>query len=205
MGRIEVLIIKGFLWIFIPMAVFIIFWWTSSFLTIYEIFSLTDNQIAYIAISGLVIGLFFVSLTKNKLFFNFYSIKNWILILIYLFYSGVAFAIMMGLPLGNLILGVAAGFYIGRKIKYAKFNPQIGFKKTSLFTSIVSGFWALVICLLVLNEGEFLKLFERNFQLTQSIIVVPIIVLMIIITILIIGVLQFNLTRFTCRLSFKYK
>lgn len=203
MGRIEILIIKSFLWIFIPFAVFILFWWTSYILTIYNFFSLTENQIAYIAISGLVIGLFLVFSTKKILLSNFYYIQNWILILIYLFYSVVAFASMMGLPLGNLVLGGIAGFYIGRKIKYNKLNPQIHFKKTCLFTTIVTGFWVLVICMLVLNESEVFLFFERNFQLTQGIVVVPILILIIISTILIMGVLQFYLTRFTCRLSFK--
>ena len=203
MGRIEILIIKSFLWIFIPFAVFILFWWTSYILTIYNFFSLTENQIAYIAISGLVIGLFLVFSIRKMLLSNFYYIQNWILILIYLFYSVVAFASMMGLPLGNLVLGGIAGFYIGRKIKYNKLNPQIHFKKTCLFTTIVTGFWVLVICMLVLNESEVFLFFERNFQLTQGIVVVPILILIIISTILIMGVLQFYLTRFTCRLSFK--
>lgn len=205
MTRIESLIIKSFLWILIPLAFFIIFWWSSSFLTIYKILTLTENQIASIAISGLFIGLIIVFLTRNIILIKFYSINNWILILIYFFYSAVAFASFMGMPFGYLILGAIAGFYIGRKIRYKNLNPQIYFKNISLFTSIVSGFWTLVICLLVLNEGDYLKFFENNFQLTDKIIIVPIIIITIIITILIIAVLQFYLTRFTCKLSFKYK
>ena len=56
-----------------------------------------------------------------------------------------------------------------------------------------------------LNEADYLEYFKNNSQLIDNIIVVPIIILTIIITILIIAVLQFYLTRFTCRLSFKYK
>ena len=205
MSRIESLIIKSFLWILIPFAFFIIFWWSSSFLTIYEIFTFTENQVASTAISGLFIGLIIVFLTRNIILINFYSINNWFLILIYFFYSAVAFASMMGMPFGYLILGAIAGFYIGRKIRYKNLNPQIHFKTTSLFTSIVSGFWTLVICLLLLNEADYLEYFKNNSQLIDNIIVVPIIILTIIITILIIAVLQFYLTRFTCRLSFKYK
>ena len=183
--------------------VFFVFWWTSSFLTIYEIFPLAENQIALIAISGLIIGLFLVLLTKNILLFRFYTIRYGLLIPIYLLCSVVAFASMMGFPLGNLILGGIAGLYIGRKMKYVEMNPKIYCKKASLFTSIISGFWVLVIFLLALNDGEILLLFERNFGLTESIIIGPIFVVLIILAILIFGLLQFYLTRFACRLSFK--
>lgn len=109
----------------------------------------------------------------------------------------------MGFPLGNIILGGIAGFYIGRRIKYAKLNPQSIFKKTSFFTAFISGFWALLISILAVGDGEVLLFLASNFKSAENIIIGPISIALIILVTLIIGLFQFYLTRYACRLSFK--
>lgn len=203
MKRIEILIIKSFLWILIPSIFFFLFWWISSSLAIYQIFPVSENQIAFSAFTGLLIGICLVLLTHKILLSRFYSIRYGFLIPIYLFCSAISFGIMMGFPLGNIILGVIAGFYIGRRIKYAKLIPHSIFSKTSIFTAFVSGFWVLLISILAVGDGEILLFLISNFRLTENIIIGPIGIALIILVTLIIGLFQFYLTRYACRLSFK--
>lgn len=203
MKRIEKLIIKSFLWILIPSLSFFLFWWVSSSLAIYQIYTVSENQVAFSAITGLLIGICLVFFTRKILLSRFYSIRYRLLIPIYLFCSAISFGIMMGFPLGNIILGGIAGFYVGRRIKYAKLNPLIIFNKTCLFTAFISGFWALLISILAVGDGEVLLFLASNFRLTENIIIGPIGITLIILATLLIGLFQFYLTRFTCRLSFK--
>ena len=109
----------------------------------------------------------------------------------------------MGFPLGNIILGVFAGLYIGRRIKYAELYPQSIFMKTSIFTAFVSGCWVLLISILAIDDGEVLLFLTSNFKLTENIIIGPIGITLVILVSLIFGVFQFYLTRFACRFSFK--
>ncbi|MCK5052345.1 MAG: hypothetical protein KAS53_11525 [Candidatus Cloacimonetes bacterium] len=203
MKKIETLIIKSFFWILIPCIFFFLFWWVSSSLTIYNIIPVSENQIAFSALTGLFIGICLVLFTNKILLFRFYSIRYFFLIPIYLFCSTISFGIMMGFPLGNIILGVIAGFYIGRRIKYTKFNPQSIFRKTSIFTAFVSGCWVLLISILAVGDGKVLLFLTSNSQLTEKMIIGPIGITLVILVSLIFGVFQFYLTRFACRFSFK--
>ena len=203
MKRIEILIIKSFIWILIPSIFFFHFWWISSSLVIYQIIPISENQIAISALTGLLIGICLVWFTYKILLSRFYNIRYSFLIPIYLFCSAISFGIMMGFPLGNIILGVFAGLYIGRRIKYAKLYPQSIFMKTSIFTAFVSGCWVLLISILAIGDDEVLLFLKSNFKLTENIIIGPIGITLVILVSLIIGVFQFYLTRIACRFSFK--
>lgn len=203
MKRFERFIIKSFLWIFIPLIFFFLFWWGSSSLAIYQIFPVSEIQIAFSALAGLLVGICIVLFTHKIFLSRFYSIRYGLLIPIYIFCSAISFGIMMGFPLGNIIWGGIAGFYIGRRIKYADLNPEINFKKTSIFTAFISGFWVLLISIMAVGDGEVLLFLESKFRLTENIMIGPIGMALIILVTLIFGFLQFYLTRFACRLSFK--
>lgn len=202
MKRTEIVIIKSFLWILIPSIFFFLFWWVSSSLAIYQIYPVSENQIAFSALTGLLIGIFLVLFTRKILLSRFYSVRYGFLIPIYLFCSAISFGIMMGFPLGNLILGAAAGFYIGRRIKYADLYPESSFNTTSIFTASISGFWVLLISIMAVGDGEVLSFLESEFRLIKNIIIGPIGIVLIILVTLSFGLFQFYLTRFTCRLSF---
>jgi len=203
MNRIEILIIKIFLWVLIPGLFFFLFWWASASLAIYQIYPISENQIALFSIAGLVIGLCVTFLFRNFLFSRFYNIGFLILGFIYLFCSTICFAIMMGFPAGNIILGGIAGFYIGRRLKHNRLIPIIYLWKTSIFTAVITGFWVLVISILAFMDGQVLTFIESNFGLVKEIMNGPVVIISIIFISVLAGLFQFYLTRFTGSLSLK--
>lgn len=80
---------------------------------------------------------------------NAYQINSTILAIIYVFYSIIALGMCMGIPIGALVLGIAAGLFSARKIQNAG-NTQIqkqALRKTAVFCAAVM---ALMCCLITL-------------------------------------------------------
>jgi uncharacterized membrane protein YraQ (UPF0718 family) len=129
-------------------------------------------------IDGLLAGIIIDAIYLKKLINNLFELPLWGCSAFYLFYNIVMYGFFMGLPVFNLIMGVIAGYYIGRKISYKNItSPQkeLLVKKVCLFTALVM----LLICLstgfLALNEktiGEELQhMFRLKFEVTKSIII----------------------------------
>lgn len=79
-----------------------------------------------------------------------YQMNSRVLGLVYLFYSVVGLGMCMGIPIGALALGVAAGMYGARKMQLAGADEQarrLHFKKTASFCAAVM---ALICCLIAL-------------------------------------------------------
>lgn len=76
---------------------------------------------------------------------------------VYLISSVVAIALGMGVPVGNLALGVMAGLYIGRRCFHSAEGPDV-FKRASrrvgLFAGVVVALVSLPVGLLALVAGE---------------------------------------------------
>ena len=76
---------------------------------------------------------------------------------LYLCWSAVAVAVFMGVPLGNLIWGMLAGFYIGRRRYHEEVNREILIKSVrnaGIFTGLVTSVEALPIGLFAFGPDE---------------------------------------------------
>jgi hypothetical protein len=115
-------------------------------LLIWFSYSKDENNVLYFVFAGLLFGLFIDILILKKLINNGFNLSVWILICIYLFYNVCMFGLFMGFPVFNLIMGVIAGLYFGKKIMYNGIllieRPPI-IKRVVAFTGIIM----FVICL----------------------------------------------------------
>ena len=144
-----------------PLCTFILCWWAPATLNFYR--AVPESWIAASALAGLAVGIGLDVLYLKSWIPHFYKVDMKLLALIYLFCSTMAAAFFMGLPLGNLVLGILAGAYMGRRA-YHIGQTRISFPKTTnrfiLFTTLVTGAWALWIGLLALNDESIIQLLQ---------------------------------------------
>ena len=103
-------------------------------------YSKDENIVLYFVSAGLLFGLFIDILILKKLINNGFNLSVWFLICIYLFYNVCIFGFFMGFPVFNLIMGLIAGLYFGKKIIYNNIpmieRSQI-IKRVAAFTGII--------------------------------------------------------------------
>ena len=196
----ETVIIKLFSWTVIPSMLFIISWWGLALIPILNIYEISDKLIAFFAISGMFIGFIISIFTHKYLFFNFYKIDYFYLSLFYIFFSAVGIAFLMGIPILVILIGVIAGIYIGRRLYITNSYDEKIVKSVSIFSSLVTGFWVLFICLIIKNDvalnQEYTGISIDIFSGTFGMLIVVLIVLLFIL-------LQYFLTNVSCKLAYK--
>lgn len=151
MSKTESIVIAVFLCIAGPFTSFVIAWWGSVLLGI------TEKSIPVWALTGLVLGIVVVALGLHRWVRAFYSTPKVLVIPLYLFWSAVALAFFMGLPVGLLMLGCLAGLYIGRKARHicipaAEFNKDA--RKAAVFTTAVTGLASSAMGALAIQEAH---------------------------------------------------
>jgi hypothetical protein len=194
--------------IVIPLLTFVLFWWPIAALAIYHVASVPDNYIAMFAIAGLAAGIILDFLYLKRLIPFFYNFHLLIMISLYLCCSVIAVAFFMGFPLGNLLLGMLAGIYIGRRCHFKDLNRAaftVVAKKTSRFTALVTALEALPIGLLMLQEDYLLAAINLfiGFRLFSTSLLQDIFV--IVILCLILFGIQFLLTKWTATMAFRLR
>ena len=121
-----------------------------------------------------------------------------LLLPVYLFCSAIAAAFCMGLPFGNVVLGILAGVYIGRRGYHATQSRE-SFSRTArragLFAALVTGAWALWIGLLALGEEIVIDLLQRVVGLARVTIAGPVGVGLVILLCVVLMVVQYWGTR----------
>jgi hypothetical protein len=169
--KVENKIIQILLAIGIPFLCFVFCWWFAGFLLKSGLIALADREIACAALFGLFIGILITIFYLKRLTFQFYQINYWILFIIYLFISAIAFAMFMGFPIGTLVLGAFSGFYIGRRSKHNRI-PYMSFSKTarklSLFNVLFIGTSSFMIGCLALKETNLLAFIQKFFWLKPA-------------------------------------
>jgi hypothetical protein len=127
------------------------------------------------------------------------------MIIAYLFWSAIAVALVMGLPLLNIVLGMLAGLYIGRKQLHEE-TARDSFTKTawrvSLFTALVTGLEALPIGLLGLKEGLAKEMPGSVTVLSRWLTTGPLGIAIVIMLSLTLMVIQFLCTRTAAKFAF---
>lgn len=90
-------------------------------------------------ILGITAGLTIDCFVLRKVSAKFFEINNILLVLIYALYMIMIFGFFMGVPIFNIIPGILASFYMGRKMKFIKADKQMfqaSIKKVYLFSTI---------------------------------------------------------------------
>ncbi len=123
--------------IIIPILTLCTFWWGSYLL---------DLDIQLWAISGIILGIVIDIIFLSKLLRRFYYLSTISLALLYLFYSIGMFGFFMGVPIFNIVLGIIAGIYIGRRMKVRRQEKEV-FQKSLRQTAGFSFVVLLIICL----------------------------------------------------------
>ncbi len=135
---------------------------------------------------------------------NAYKINSKILAAIYIFYSVVAIAMGMGVPIFNFALCIAAGIYIARKMHFIGADEQTrrqAFKWMAFFCAAVM---ALICCLITLwaIAGRMIG-YRLETPLLSFIFTVPIFFAVVLTGGATLVLLQYWLTMITARLTFK--
>jgi len=202
----EYLIIGLGLGTLIPLLVFVLFWWSTAALVIYKLVQLPESFIIYAAFTGLAIGITINILYLKKLIPGFYTLKNNILIPLYLLCSFIALAFFMGTPIGNIILGILAGLYTGRRHYYLEQHPDIFFstaKKTSLFTAFITSIEALPIGILALRDTSIFTVLKSTFHFDLNVTNIIIDIIMVFLLCMLLFLIQFWVTNIAAKLAFQ--
>lgn len=120
----------------IPITGLCIFWWGSYLLKFNIIYSLT---------AGLVLGIMIDMVMLPKLVSRMYSFNTIILVTAFVIYSIGIFGFFMGVPVFNIIAGIMAAFYIGRKMRIAGADKTV-FRVKLAATNRFSALILIVIC-----------------------------------------------------------
>jgi len=133
MNKVETMVMALVFGAVLPIFLFLAGWWSSIGLV-------SDNLIFIIALTCLSLGIVIDILFLKEWLRNVYN-TNWkLLIIIFLFYSICTFGFFMGVPVFNLMIGIMAGIFVGRKLYHDKKSitqVRCNIKKTSIVTTIV--------------------------------------------------------------------
>ena len=158
----------GFAFPFILSLLFGIFWFyidgNESRVLIYLSFGI---------FLGLGIDLKFLKSWVNKI----YELAVWFIILIYFIYNIGIYGFFMGFPVFNVLLGLVAGYYFGKRICYKNIKSEIHKKvinQVSLFTGLIMTFICIASALIALTDkgiGENVQgMLGLEFEVTQVMI-----------------------------------
>jgi hypothetical protein len=206
MNRWERIIIGIFSSLACAVSLLVLVWWISASLSIYHLLPISDQGIAIAALVGLGLGIFLDVLFLKTWIARFYSVDWRLAAPLYLFWVAIATAWFMGLPLGTLILGTAAGLYIGRRYRHAgtsaaDFARQAG--QASLLVALVTGMASLGIGLLALGETYVLAAIQRIVGTSAGAATLGVGVGIVLVLCLVLVALQYWCTRTAAKFAFQ--
>ncbi len=156
MSRTERIIVAVAIAIICPATLFFLLWWISAALSICHLLPISESSIAVAAVSGLCLGALLDIFYLKRWIPKFYRVNTTLTVLLYLFWSAIAVALLMGLPFLNLAWGICAGLYVGRKHRHIKATAgelAKAARYVGIFTALITGLEALAVGLLSLREG----------------------------------------------------
>jgi uncharacterized protein YqgC (DUF456 family) len=117
----------------------------------------SEKRILFYVVPGFLAGLILDLKYLKGWTDHRYELSYRFLTVIYMFYNISIFGIFMGFPVFNLIMGVVAGYYMGKRIvcrKIPKENYKGLIKKTTLLASGVMAFICVASAFLALSERD---------------------------------------------------
>jgi hypothetical protein len=206
MDKIESTIVGTFLAVVCPLSAFVLLWWSAAAIHILGILPLSERGVSASAIIGLGVGLILDILFLNRFVELFCRIPLHIAAIAYLFWSAIAVAFFMGLPIGNLILGTLAGVYVGRRELLAGSSSKV-FQKASkhagIFTGLVTSTEALLVGLLAVRQHAEVPFVERIFGIKPPSIGGVSGILLVLFLCVILMMVQYWFTRSAAGIAFR--
>jgi hypothetical protein len=153
---------------------------------------------------SLLPGLFIDILFLKRWVRNAYTMNIKTLAVLYLFHSVCALGFFMGIPIGNIFLGILAGIYSARRLSLTcdnRLKSKDHFKRTAIFTAVVM---VLICCLITLwaIAGEMIGArFEMPFL--SFTFTVPIFFAVALTSGTFLVLLQYSLTRISTNITYK--
>ena len=171
MSKLESTSIGLFVGIACPFLGFVAFWWTVALLHL-QGFPVPEGMIKAAALTGLGLGCLLDVLFLRRWVGKFYMANPWLIVMVYLGLCVVAVGSFMGVPVGSLSLGIAAGVYIGRREHHRQADVVLAatiFHKAAIFAASVTTLAALPIGILALQtEKGTLTWLENTFDLNPN-------------------------------------
>ena len=157
-------------------AIFPIFFFMLS-IVIWFLFDKSENSVFIYPVVGILLGLVINLIFFKNWIAQRYSLPLWFLFLIYAFYNLCIFGFFMGVPVFNIIMGIPAGYYYGKRILYNKIQPDEHTKiinRVSLFTGFIMALICYISALIALTDpttGENIQLmFGLSFEITKEMV-----------------------------------
>jgi len=147
--RIELLFLQVVIGLLAPILLLLIGWWGS-------LPFVAEESIKFFALGGLLLGILLNIIYLRRLVQAAYRFPKAAFVLVYLFYSLCLFGFFMGVPLFNLFLGAAGGYYVGLCLRHQR-KPREEVEKTArqvaLFSALVLALVCLVSWLLAFSDA----------------------------------------------------
>ncbi len=166
MGKFDKVFAGMVLGFIIPVVSFCGFWWSSFALGL---------DVKCWSITGIVVGILIDVMFLGKLLPKFYYLSKLTLLALYAAYSVGIFGFFMGVPVFNVIPGVFAGTYIGRKMKITGQSRDVfkeEMRKATKFSSAVLLFVCFCSAFIALQDpftGENLRgMLNLGFEVTRT-------------------------------------
>jgi len=209
MSKTESIVAALFIALIVPAASFMLGWWGSASLFLFiwkgNPRFVPDYIIPKIAFTGLAIGILFDILFLKRWAKNVYNFGRRLLICVYVFFSIVTLGLFMGVPLFNSILGIIAGIYAGRRLRYLKVDRgqlREKVRKVSVFTSaMMFSVCCFSACLALADPHtpeNLKKMLGIQFEVTKGMVVA-----LIFIGAILLVLLQYWLTKKAALISYQ--
>ena len=152
-------------------ACFLAGWWVSIPLV-------PESRIFESALVGLVLGIFLDVMFLKGWVRRAYSIKVWVWMVVYVFYSVGMLGFFMGVPVFNVILALPAGIFVGRWLVHTGAESrrmQRAARQAAVFTTSILGMVCLASASIALaspSTGSDLQgMLGLSFEVTSVMIV----------------------------------
>jgi hypothetical protein len=118
MSRIESLIVSLFIAVLVPVLLFFAAWWLS-------VGVVPDSWIPICAFGGLILGIVLDAIFLRAWVAGAYRMNVLQLSILYLYVSVVTYTVFMGVPVFNLVPGIIAGIYAGRRLRHSTAGGEV--------------------------------------------------------------------------------
>ncbi|HUU46066.1 MAG TPA: hypothetical protein VM118_10075 [Acidobacteriota bacterium] len=155
MSRAETVIVRLVVGVSMIVLPTVALWWATAAIGMTFAPSLGDDVIKAATAVGFGIGILLLITRLRSWVGRFYTANITYMLLLYFAWSALVTTSLMGLPLGNLVTGTAAGFYVGRRHHHARQTRDVLRARARLIgfaTAAVTGIWAVWIGILALRE-----------------------------------------------------
>ncbi len=197
-SKTESIYIGILLGLIIPFLFFIAGWWISALLYIYKIVDFSEEFIIYASFIGFGLGIVLDLIYLPSITKKIYFISLNICFVFYFYISLIIFAFFMGVPFFNLLLGILAGGYIGRRSYFLDLNKKDSdrlIKRAGLATSIVMAVIAFIAGFLALSSPYASEELASILNLDKNLMSPELLIIFVVIGILVLVIGQYYLTK----------